>query len=440
MSDLPKIVQDRLRAATPRESHPDADVLTAFAEQILSGSERESIVRHLARCGNCREVVALSLPATESVAQPAATGDAFSAHRTAGKSRNWFAWPNLRWAAMAASVVVVGSVLLLRIEKPSSPPAALVTRPAESVSAATDTSVQIAASSDKEPSRSPAARLAKPDTSVMPERHAIGRDEPLLGGAQNQTPPASASQLVDNKRVDSVGRKSNFTFDANKLSERGYAVPSAPPKNDPAASSEVNTSAQEVVVVGGSAGVVETAPAQGQLLARNDAPVSVEKIQKAKPAAKEEAQMKAPVQGSTAQNKFSARAADSTLAGPLQKQRSKSTDKDENAAPQWSLTQGNLRRSLDAGGTWQIALQLQRPLLSFGARGSDVWAGGQAGTLLHSVDGGTTWTMVQPATKAGALGADIIAIEVRSTVEIVLTTTNNEIWTTADAGQTWEKK
>jgi photosystem II stability/assembly factor-like uncharacterized protein len=160
---------------------------------------------------------------------------------------------------------------------------------------------------------------------------------------------------------------------------------------------------------------------------------------KTKPAAKEEAQMKAPVQESAAQKKFVAAYADSALAGPLQKERSKQS-KDQDAGPQWSLAQGRLQRSRDAGGTWQVALQLQQQLLSFGVRGSDVWAGGQAGTLFHSVDSGTTWTVVQPATKAGALATDIIAIEVRGPAEITLTTANSESWTTTDAGQTWEKK
>ena len=70
MSDAPKIVHDRLRAATPREAHPDADMLTAFAEQALSGAEREGVMRHLARCVDCREVVALSLPPLEAAAPP----------------------------------------------------------------------------------------------------------------------------------------------------------------------------------------------------------------------------------------------------------------------------------------------------------------------------------------------------------------------------------
>src|SRR5262245_14687613 len=72
MPEVPKIVHDRLRAALPADAHPDADVLTAFAEQALSAIERENVTGHLARCGECRGVIALSLPALEAVAQPLA--------------------------------------------------------------------------------------------------------------------------------------------------------------------------------------------------------------------------------------------------------------------------------------------------------------------------------------------------------------------------------
>ena len=61
MPEVPKIVHDRLRAGLPTGTgpegpHPDPDVLTAFAEQALSAAEREGVLQHLARCGDCREI------------------------------------------------------------------------------------------------------------------------------------------------------------------------------------------------------------------------------------------------------------------------------------------------------------------------------------------------------------------------------------------------
>jgi len=104
MQSLPKIVRARLRPATPAtaESHPDADLLTAFAEQSLAGRERDHVVEHLSRCRDCREVVLLALPA-EVELQPLAA----SAMQT---SANWFRWRVLRWVALAAGVAVVASI------------------------------------------------------------------------------------------------------------------------------------------------------------------------------------------------------------------------------------------------------------------------------------------------------------------------------------------
>jgi hypothetical protein len=48
--------------------------------------------------------------------------------------------------------------------------------------------------------------------------------------------------------------------------------------------------------------------------------------------------------------------------------------------------------------------------------------------------------MVEPSTKSESLSSDIVAIEVRGPAEIVLSTSNNESWTTSDAGKTWDKK
>ncbi len=123
MSEVPKIVHDRLRASLPEggaSAHPDPDLLTAFAEQALSTEERESVLQHLARCGDCREVIALALPAEEAEPVPAIVDEEPAAVRRKSESR-WFAWPRLRWVALAAGVVVAGAILLMHPGKPSAP-------------------------------------------------------------------------------------------------------------------------------------------------------------------------------------------------------------------------------------------------------------------------------------------------------------------------------
>ena len=79
-------------------------------------------------------------------------------------------------------------------------------------------------------------------------------------------------------------------------------------------------------------------------------------------------------------------------------------------------------------------------MLCYASHDQDVWAGGQAGTLFHSADSGVTWLRVQPSIKALSLTSDITHIDVRGAAEVVISTSNHEIWSSADSGKTWEKK
>src|ERR1700686_5264679 len=108
MNELPKIVYDRLRARPEHgplaQQHPDADLLAAFSEQMLSASEREGVLDHLALCEDCRDAIALTLPPGEAaaVSVPVETErDRAISIPTAKKGKekekkNWaprFAWP-----------------------------------------------------------------------------------------------------------------------------------------------------------------------------------------------------------------------------------------------------------------------------------------------------------------------------------------------------------
>src|SRR5271154_6211616 len=121
MTEVPKIVHERLRAASREEPHPDANLLTAFAEHALGAREREGVLAHLAVCGNCRELVALPLLALDTVSVPNANAGALGppVYTNEKNQKSWInmaqiSWPNLRWAALAAGVVVIASVVLVR--------------------------------------------------------------------------------------------------------------------------------------------------------------------------------------------------------------------------------------------------------------------------------------------------------------------------------------
>src|ERR1700686_561763 len=86
MTEIPNIVRDRLKAA-PAGDYPDANLLTAFAEQVLPDHERIQVLEHVARCADCRDVLALATPPLAVTAAPGHK-DTASAPRV-----SWFGWP-----------------------------------------------------------------------------------------------------------------------------------------------------------------------------------------------------------------------------------------------------------------------------------------------------------------------------------------------------------
>jgi hypothetical protein len=154
-----------------------------------------------------------------------------------------------------------------------------------------------------------------------------------------------------------------------------------------------------------------------------------------------------------------------------------------NLIPRWTLTSdGTLQRSRDAGRTWQtVAVPSKAILRALAANGLDIWVGGAGGALFHSSDAGRHWMQVRPVVNGEALVADIIGVEFTDPMHGKLTLADSqtqalngsqrtdrallrydfqadssgevevqktprpfvlgtESWTTADAGQTWQKQ
>ncbi len=439
MPEVPKIVHDRLRAAQPQGVHPDADLLTAFAEQSLSGSERENVLAHLAACGDCREVVALAAPELEVVAQASAGQEVVletQPGRVIAQPPRWLPWPSLHWAAVAAGVVVVAGVLILRDSKqqPSmveianeqaaqSSPAAPEAKPAPPETAT------LAAESPS-PARSRAAK--QPESQLLQDESrtrqtVAGRLASVPAVAQPSAGTRGFSLPADNKRVDAI--------EGDKLALTAAPAPVGQTVGGMAFREQVQASAGAPSVSTESSTLAPTAPAQKEM-ARNELPLEITKAKKATAEKEESAPAKAQ-----ARSDFAATQEPTSNAYSNSKQdtllRKAMATKDA-AVGAWSLAQGVLFRA--EGKTWKVALQAAHPLITFGARAGDVWAGGQAGTLFHSRDNGTTWTQIQPSTKSESLKTDIVAIDIRSATDVVLTTSNNESWSTSDGGMTWQKK
>jgi len=95
MQRIAKLVSGRLQAR-PVGPHPDADLLSAFAENALLDTERAQLLQHLEACANCRDIVYLAMPGSTDLQKVLSLRPSRS---------SWFA---LRWGVLAASIVVAG--------------------------------------------------------------------------------------------------------------------------------------------------------------------------------------------------------------------------------------------------------------------------------------------------------------------------------------------
>lgn len=95
-------------------THPDADSLSAFAEQSLPAAERDDVLTHMATCTRCREVVFLAQKAAESD-QPSSTFVSVPQE----ERTSWFS--NRRWAWIPAAAIagVVGVAVVQHFRRPA---------------------------------------------------------------------------------------------------------------------------------------------------------------------------------------------------------------------------------------------------------------------------------------------------------------------------------
>jgi Photosynthesis system II assembly factor YCF48 len=401
MQNLPKSVLKRLRETRPAAgSHPDADLLAAFAEQSLRERERSFVMEHLAACGDCREVIVLALPetATEIVRSPASVGAARG---------GWLTWPALRWVALAAGILVIVSVGVLRYSH----------RNPDSGIASNFMLKDAAPAPSNEP---PSSKVATPEEDKQNEPLSAPRSHRL-------TAHEAASKAMDGTQPRGLAAYSGG-------SGGGRAPLGVPSRGET-----------------GSAAISENQLAQNRpdlpLLDRNLGNADVVKA-------------KDPVAAQTA---FGSSAALAPPAIPLEASRSLML----RVPSRWAISPaGALERSFDGGNTWapvnpnmsatwvseksdssgepdkkkEAAPNFNPVFRAVAAAGLEVWAGTLAGALYHTSDGGNHWARVAPSEAGATITGDIVTIQFSDPQQGKVSTSTGELWTTFDGGQTWHKQ
>lgn len=499
MQDVPKIVRERLRAETPVTSqvspnHPDAEALTAFVEQSLPERERAVLLEHLARCSDCRDVVALALPASEQVTTV-----------TRAPARGWLSWPTLRWGLVAAGIVAIASVGIVQYERPekmaSYAPARVDVAVNQPANGAADRASKQAAEQGREKSALPSAsfgitkkaeNLSVPPPSTFADstvandssnydydkKRASRAIAPQVPGAQPRSEtlhgaaPLVGGALPHGPRLANSWQQPQQNTLQNQVQAPTPAAASPFAKQQAAGDLTANLRAStpsEPIEVESQPTQFETKGKNSDALKdlppappRQNEEYASARIGKAKPVVTAQTASGGVVAGAAP-----AQSSPGTMGGPML---ASSTP-----VPRWTIgPTGSLQRSFDQGITWQVvdvnatayfvdttsveisektsrakskeaskALKRDASVPIFravAATGADVWAGGSGGALYHSPDAGNHWTHVTPTSSGTALAGDIVSLEFPDPQHGRVSTSTGEIWTTSDAGQTWQKQ
>lgn len=484
---IPHILRERLRlqqAGVRPGEHPDADLLAGYSENSLSSRERSLVLSHLGMCPDCREVVMLSQPEVPEASVPAGV----PAARVPG-------WMVLRWAALAACLVLtVGVVLLNRSfrEAPISGPAGARL---ESPTPPEQIAKQSADEDQRESKNSEAAMTAKlepqaENRSVMkktPREKRFGKSSspegvydgltgksaivgnhrfdyfsaaaksrvasagtaggPVARGVGGSAPlaPSVPPTVIAGNGNSTIGRSQGSALEGEKsdgqrgqLADRLVAQASAPAANAAAESA--------------TAGAGDAKGELDRAWLRNQEPGKKKTAAEAVPAGAAPA-ASAPVTGSTLAR---ARENPSAAAESYRASTANFETKDQAetltlnkeklatatpAAPmQWRIRGGKLQQSSDAGKTWQeINVAPGISLHAFWSLGSNVWAGGTGGSLFHITDAGKNQVRIPIKLGEGDVSQTVVAVTFSDELHGIIMLENGQILQTTDGGKSWER-
>jgi hypothetical protein len=414
LAEIPKYVVERLRAAEINaKEHPSADLLAAFAERTLTVDEREHVLRHLSTCAVCREVVSLTQPETETQQ---------TVHMQRAR-QHWFWTPALRFAAVAAVLVLAATGLLMyRSRRPASP--------------AEPTTAEI---------KPPAAPQAKQEEEITNARRmsetvdsAAKAPAPAENKVQYRGRRYSARQQAEQKErsepmlADKVEPKAKFDLDVRsrervRKSEQGFARKSKVALNAPYPLPAQTGSVGQAGVVGGV--VRNSAPAIAAAAPSSDLKTQVAQAQGAPERISRDDETAAATNEVHTQT-----AAEKDLLKPALAKKSPSI--------RWTISSsGGLLRSNDNGRTWQAVWVADKTVFrTVASIPPEVWAGGSNGALYYSENAGTSWQRLTVAANGTELKDEIASLNFSDSQHAKLITTSGEVWTTTDGCRTWQRE
>jgi hypothetical protein len=424
VNKIPHSVRQNLAAQPPAGDHPDADQLTAFAEQRLATAERETVLAHLATCGDCREIIALAAPeAAPATAQPAFV-----------PARSWWSVRSLQWGAAAAAMAIAAVAIgLLRPTKPQggsvfsevaqTKPAA---PPPPKVAPKTSSEIDSANAFQTAPSQPSMPRNEAPTRAFARHPGNQPADAGIVGGTAYIAP---SEDRMRNAGIAGKLKTPEQKQENSNTTERGVTLAK---KRDEEAGPASASPASTVSVTSESAALADkNTPALDQKIAAapqatsaSTSPQANSNAQAANSAALHKTANRRVLQESAAQQ-----------AAPYNF-KLEAVPGGSNAG--WRINAGRLQRLDSERGSWnEISVGTASSLSVVGSVANEVWVGGANGTMFYSNDSGSHWVPV--STGSWDKSATIVGITptARQSVEVHLS--NGERWRSADAGASWNK-
>jgi hypothetical protein len=453
MEALPKIARERLQRSSVSE-HPDADLLTAFAEQSLTPRERSQVADHLSHCGACREVLVIASPVDSGVSSASA------ANSITRRKSSLLSWPVLRSGALAACLVVVSAAGLLLTRRTSGPEKFDRASQQENTQVVMDQQPKASLREYSAPAAHPESRkqsldlTAKaeapvpaklPTTSTsrkkfiaLPDQRAAKDSAGLLAlspGVNDKGEMDKLSQAVP-------GTASPSRIDADRVAT-AQSAPVAPPQSAAAGSLADEKIAAASVPVAAEANKEEqqNRPQVPSETLEVTADASVVQTQTASLAKKAQSKAKPDRSEAKSNTANASGRVSNDLAGTAAMTSGSRLMRDVSSA-KWTLSPDGLpQRSFDSGKTWEkMQVDHHTGFRALSTQGMDVWVGGLAGILYHSSDVGMHWTRIIPVAENTTLASDIVSMDFRDRVHGKLMTSNRESWTTSDGGKTWQRE
>ena len=378
MQNVPQIVRQRLQSVTSVGEHPDADVLTAFAELSLENRERAGVLEHLSGCVECREIIAFALPEIESVAPS----------RVIARG-SWLSWPALRWGFAAGGLALL-SLGVLRYDRYRH-------QTPESAASKQSAEMQVGASNT----------VGQP-TSAAPS--------PLV---RRETGPAGTKALSASSghrplRVAGVKEPAHWVTAEGSSFARG---------------NESQSSATEIAqATSSSHNFLENSSSESMSRAK-----PAEIVPGALPSAIGSTRWSITAVGSLQR---SLDGGNTWQDVDVRTNLLQLTPSEVLASGNLPATENGKSTNHIVTLPALPAVFFR----SVTAVGSDVWAGGSNTVLFHSLDGGNTWMRVLPSSAGIALTGDVISLQFSNPQSGAVTTSSGEIWITSDAGQTWRRQ